>query len=139
MNNWLESVKLRKHSSMFCLHLHCKKEIFISLTIWFLLSNFGIYLINSSEVRAYLLRQQYTSHAIHTATLHSKDKNNQANFVRVASKQFLTFYVHHVSLVVTAQNILTTNIFSNFFIMICTRLDSLQTQYVLNQRAPPIV
>lgn len=123
---------------MLFLHLSCRKEDFLSFMTWILLSGFGVLLANNPEVRTYCLKQPQTNHLIKTNTLDSENKCDHFNAATTGNER-VAFYTDPILPIDTFQNIVALNLFLIRNIVFCTRLEDLQTQYFLNQRAPPLV
>ncbi|MCZ2158265.1 hypothetical protein NPX99_03060 [Bartonella sp. 220] len=123
---------------MFFLHLSCKKENFLSFTIWLLLSSFGVLLTSSLGTRPYLIKRSQENNIVKTETLYPQNKREQLNVTTTKNTKLITFHTNPVLPIDTFQNPLTLSLFLIITTIIYTQLKNLQTQYFSNKRAPPL-
>ncbi|VEJ45568.1 hypothetical protein [Bartonella vinsonii] len=123
---------------MFFLHLSCKKENFLPLTIWLLLSSFGVLLTSDLGTRPYLIKRSQENNIVKTETLYPQNKREQMNATITENTKFITLHTNPVLPIGTFQNPLTLSLFLIITTVIYTQLKNLQTQYFSNKRAPPL-
>ncbi|ENN94750.1 hypothetical protein [Bartonella vinsonii] len=123
---------------MFFLHLSCKKENFLPLTIWLLLSSFGVLLTSNLGTRSYLIKRPQENNIVKTETLYPQNKREQLNVITTGNTKFITFHTNPILPIGTFYPPLTLSLFLIITTVIYTQLKNLQTQYFSNKRAPPL-
>ncbi|WP_074381249.1 hypothetical protein [Bartonella doshiae] len=124
---------------MFFLRLYCKKEKFLPLTTWLLLSSFGMLLVSNLGTSIHLTAQSHGNNVNTPHTLDSENKYTQLNITTTINKEFTILRIDPLVFFDSFQSILILNILLMIAIVISTRLHNPQTQYFANKRAPPYI
>ncbi|EKS43622.1 hypothetical protein H704_00800 [Bartonella bacilliformis Peru38] len=98
-----------------------------------------MWLTDSSAFQDHLDEKQYTNDIINAYTYYLKHKYNQPNMMTATNKKFTKPHTFHHLSAVDSQDILILNVPPKPNTIIYVQLYSLQTQYLSNQRAPPLV
>ncbi|MET3589419.1 hypothetical protein ABID23_000496 [Bartonella silvatica] len=122
---------------MFFLHLYCKKENFLFLTTWLLLSSLGVWLTNSLQARASWSKQVQTSHIAKMKRLNPEKKCDQLSLTITEDKKFLKHDIDPILSLNTFRNIIRLKKFLIKSTAVCIQIENLKTQYFSNKRAPP--
>lgn len=122
---------------MLFLHLYCKKENFLSLTTWLLLSSFSVLLMSNLEKLVCLSKQPQASNIVRTNILDPQNECIHLNATTTENKKFVTLYTDSILPINIIQNILVLNLFLITSIIFCRQFGHLQMQYFANKRAPP--
>ncbi|KEG16910.1 hypothetical protein ACMY46_05430 [Bartonella bacilliformis] len=98
-----------------------------------------MWLTDSSAFQDRLDEKQYTNDIISAYTHYLKQKYNQPNVMTATNKKFTKPYTFHHLSAVDFQDIPILNVSSKPNKVTYVQLYSLQTQYLSNQRAPPLI